>query len=104
MHFLVIAFDDSANGTAARRLAARSEHHARLRSLAERGQVSDGGVLLADDGSVMGSVLVCEFPDRAALDRCLADDVYSREGVWEDLRVLDMRRLDPVTLGAARAS
>jgi uncharacterized protein len=54
------------------RLAARPAHREKLTDLREKGIVRMAGPL-ADDS---GAVLVFDVPDRATLDRLLAEDSY----------------------------
>ena len=42
----------------------------------------------------MGSVLLCEFSDRAALDAYLAEEPFARERIWQDISVYPIHRVD----------
>lgn len=91
MQFAVIARDSGAEGTLERRLACRDEHLERIFAMKRDGTIVDGGAMLDADGRMVGSVMFCDFFDRAALDAYLSDEVYAREGIWQDIEVLDMR-------------
>lgn len=93
MQFTIIARDDTAAGTLERRLAARERHMERIHAMKADGSIIDGGALLDDEGRMIGSVVLCEFPDRAALDAYIASEIYFTDGVWKDIDVLPFRRV-----------
>jgi len=105
MYFVIVANDGPAAGTQERRLAVRPEHMDGLRRLRIEGRLSGGGGILDDTGRMIGSILVCDFPDRTALDAYLREEVYARERVWQDISVYPLRRVDwDALLGSAPAS
>jgi len=54
------------------------------------------GPLLTDDHqSPVGSLLVLDFDDRAALDAFLAQDPYAKAGLFERVDVLPFRKVLP---------
>jgi uncharacterized protein YciI len=70
-----------APGTADLRVRVRPEHKAYLAQQA--GQIAFAGPLLGDDGSSMiGSLLAIDFPSRAAALAWLADEPFTRAGVY----------------------
>lgn len=77
-----------------RRLAARAEHMAGLKTGKTDGTIVDGGAILDDEGNMVGSVVLCRFPDRQALDAYLKSEVYAREQIWGDIEILEMRFVD----------
>lgn len=93
MQFTIIARDDTAAETLERRLAAREKHMERIHAMKADGSIIDGGALLDDGGRMIGSVVLCEFPDRAALDAYIASEIYFTDGVWKDIDVLPFRRV-----------
>jgi len=93
MQFTIIARDDPADGTLDKRLAAREKHMERIHAMKAEGTIIDGGALLDDDGRMVGSVVLCEFPDRNALDAYITSEVYFTQGVWKDLDILPFRRV-----------
>lgn len=94
MHFAIIARDSKAADTLARRLAARDEHLEGIHRMKAEGTIVDGGAMLSEDGTTMiGSIVLCDFPDRAALDAYLASEIYAREGVWDDMEIVPFRRV-----------
>ncbi|MCV9938292.1 YciI family protein [Boseaceae bacterium BT-24-1] len=93
MHFAIIARDSKAANTLARRLAARDEHLEGIHRMKAKGSIVDSGAMLTEDGTMVGSIVLCDFPDRAALDAYLASEVYAREGVWGEIEIVPFRRV-----------
>lgn len=63
---------------------------------AHNDQLLLAGPLLSDDGSAMiGSLLVVEMPDRAAVDRFLAADPYAKAGLFQSVTVRPFRKVLP---------
>lgn len=93
MQFTIIARDDTAEGTLDKRLGAREKHMERIHAMKAEGTIIDGGALLDDEGRMIGSVVLCEFPDRAGLDDYIQSEIYFTEGVWKDIAVLPFRRV-----------
>ncbi|KAB2693737.1 YciI family protein [Brucella intermedia] len=93
MQFTIIARDDTASGTLERRLAARAEHMERIHAMKADGTILDGGALIDDEGNMIGSVVLCEFPDRSALDAYIRSEIYFTQNVWKDISVLPFRRV-----------
>jgi len=55
-----------------------------------------GGPMLSDDGEGMvGSLLVIEAEDRAALDALLAEDPYAKAGLFESVTVRPFKKVFP---------
>lgn len=92
MLFLVIARDGSDDGALERRLAVRERHLSSARALAEAGTLQLGGAILDEDDTMIGSALLLEAPDEAAVRALLEADVYARSGVWERYEVHRFRR------------
>lgn len=94
MQFAIIAKDHEAAGTLQKRLAARTEHMEGIRRGKVEGSIIDGGALLNSEGEMSGSIILCEFKDRQALDSYFASEPYHRDNVWRDVEVLEFRRVD----------
>lgn len=94
MHFAVIAQDDKRAGTLEKRLNARAAHMSGLREMKADGRVVDGGAILDRDGNMVGSVMLLNFPDRASLDAYIATEPYQRQGVWGNVDIFEVRRVD----------
>jgi uncharacterized protein YciI len=105
MNFVIVAHDAQDDGALDRRLARRSEHMAGIKAGKADGSIVDGGAILDDAGRMVGSVVFCDFPNRAALDEYLTREVYAREGVWTQIIVHTIRRVDwDALMGAVRAN
>ena len=92
MQFLVIAYDGSDAAAPARRLAAREAHLAGARQRKAQGRTVAGGAILNDNGEMIGSAAIVEYPSRAELDAWLAPDPYVTGGVWVDIQVQPFRQ------------
>ena len=84
---------DKANSESLR-LEHRPAHVAFLETLGET--LVAAGPLLSDDGTAMvGSLLILEAPDRAAVDAILAADPYAHAGLFRSVAVHPWRRVFP---------
>ncbi len=91
MEFAVIAYDGHDNEALDRRLAAREAHMAMVADLRAKGHMIHGGALLNDEGQMIGSIIICDFPDRAAFDAWYNNDPYVRGNVWQDVQIVPFR-------------
>ena len=89
MRFVVHALDFPDAGD--RRLAVREAHLEGVRRMKAAGTFVLGGALLDAAGGMIGSMMLVEFSDRAALDLWLAGEVYATGGVWETVDVRPFR-------------
>ncbi|MFI1200591.1 YciI family protein [Streptomyces sp. NPDC020883] len=87
MQFLLIAYDAKDERARQRRLAARERHLAQGPSLIAEGKALFGTAILDDEGRMIGSMLVMEFPTRADFDAWLETEPYVTDGVWGDVQV-----------------
>lgn len=92
MHFLVIAKDGTDAEAPERRRSARPAHLEGARALAAEGPLQVGGALLGPDGAMIGSALIVEAEDEAALRHLLEADVYHRAGVWQSFEIYPFLR------------
>ena len=83
MQFMIKAYDGE--GMLERRMAVRPSHLEGMKKLLDH--IVCAGGLLDEEGKPKGSVLVMEFPDRAALDAYLASEPYVVEHVWDRIEV-----------------
>mgnify|MGYP001388243649 FL=1 len=93
--FLVIAYDGTDPDAMARRMAARPAHLEGVKPMVASGELIAGGAILDDDGRMIGSATMVEFPDRAALDAWLARDPYVTGDVWRSIEVRPFRLAVP---------
>ncbi|MBO9639054.1 MAG: hypothetical protein J7576_12850 [Siphonobacter aquaeclarae] len=92
MQFHIQAYDHP--DAAERRAATRPAHLARARELKAAGHFLIGGALLSDDGRMIGSVLIMDFPDEATLRAWLTTEPYVTGGVWNEIKVQLFRVAD----------
>lgn len=92
MHYLIIAHDGTDKGALDRRLAVRPKHLEIAKAMAEAGTLLEGGALLDEEGRMIGSMAIVDFPHREDLDHWLATDPYVTGGVWQDIQVRPYRR------------
>jgi len=92
MLFVVIAMDGTDAEAPERRRRVRQAHLEGARLLAEAGTLQVGGALLGPEGGMIGSALVVQAEDEAALRAALEADVYHRAGVWQRYEIYPFLR------------
>lgn len=91
MQFLLLGYDGTDPGASQRRLDSRTQHLERIAVMKKKGEFLFGGAMLDDNGQMKGSMVVYEFPDRESLDRCLKDEPYILNGVWQKVEIRPFR-------------
>jgi len=92
MQFAIYCLDKE--GHVQTRLDNRPAHVEHLK--AHNDQLLAAGPLLSDDGNTMiGSLLVVEMADRAAVDRFIAADPYAKAGLFQSVTVKPFRKVFP---------
>lgn len=91
MQFLILAYDGTDEEAPQRRLAVREAHLALTERMAREGQHLYAAALLDDAGTMLGSVIISEFPSRAELDAWLAQEPYVTGNVWKRIEVTPCR-------------
>ncbi|HER27458.1 MAG TPA: YciI family protein [Rhodospirillales bacterium] len=82
MHFIIHCTDKP--GHAQVRADNRPDHVDYLKS--NRGHILTAGPTLDEDGDGMnGSLLIMDFPDRAAVEIFAAEDPYAKAGLFESV-------------------
>ena len=80
MIFAILLMDRP--GTAELRIQVRPEHRAYLGRLAEK--MAFAGPLTSEDGkTTVGSLLVMDFPSKADVEAWLANEPFTKAGVYE---------------------
>ena len=92
MQFLIVAYDGKDTGAPGRRMAAREAHLAGARRRKAEGYTVAGGAILDDEGRMIGSAAIVDYPSRAELDAWLKTDPYVTGGVWVDIQVQPFRQ------------
>ena len=88
MQFIVVAYDGTDEGALERRLAAREAHLKSARELFESGKWLYAAGILDDDGKMIGSMIVCDFPSRDELERqWLKKEPYVTGNVWKKIDI-----------------
>ncbi len=87
MQFLVVGMDGSDAEAPARRQAVREQHLALGDEMEADGSRWYGASLRDDEGNMIGSFAVMDFPDREALDSWLEREPYVVGGVWQHIEV-----------------
>jgi uncharacterized protein YciI len=91
MQFLVVARDGTDEEAVERRMRVRPTHLEAIAPLVEDGHVLVGGAILNEADEMIGSMLLVEFPDRAAVEAWLEADPYVTGGVWKEIDVSPFR-------------
>lgn len=91
MQFVVIGRDAVDTSAMDRRMAARTAHIALGDKMVAAGSLLFGVALLNMEGKMCGSILICEFPERAALDAWLREEPYVTGKVWAEVEVKECR-------------
>lgn len=92
MLFLVLAYDGTDPDAPQRRQSVRDQHLEGARALASAGTLQVGGALLNEAGGMIGSALILEAEDEAALRAELEADIYHRAGVWQRFEIHPFKR------------
>jgi len=91
MQFLLTAYDGKDGEAQGRRLSSRPDHLEKIRELKASGEFLFGGAILDDNGNMIGSMIVYEFPDRKTMDERLKDEPYIYAGVWKKIEIVPFR-------------
>lgn len=88
MQFIVIAYDGTDEGALERRLAVREAHLKSAKEMFDSGKWLYAAGILEDDGKMIGSMIVCEFPSRDELEQqWLREEPYVVGNVWKQINV-----------------
>lgn len=91
MQFLLVAYDGTDDEALNRRLKVREDHLQKIGVLKKKGEFKCGGAILDDDGKMIGSMIVYEYPDRQSLDASLQNEPYFTEGIWKKIEIRPFR-------------
>jgi uncharacterized protein YciI len=91
MQFLLIAYDGTDPEALERRMRVRQDHLDKIALLKKSGEFVLGGAILDDNGKMIGSMIVYEFPDRSSLDKRLEEEPYLIHGVWKNVEIKPYR-------------
>jgi uncharacterized protein len=91
MQFLLLAYDGTDPEALQRRLKVREKHLKKISVLKKADEFLLGGAILDENGKMIGSMIVYDFPDRKSLEERLKDEPYLTEGVWEKMEIQPFR-------------
>ena len=91
MQFMAYCLDKP--GALEVRMANRPKHAEYLTS--HNDKIVYAGPLLDDKDSMMGSLLVLDLADRAAMDDFLKNDPYAKAGLFQSVSVHPVRKVFP---------
>lgn len=96
MEFIILAYDGTDAEALKRRMAVREEHMRAVREeMIPKGEARLGGALLGEGDTMIGSLMVVDFPSRQAVDDWLAREVYVTGEVWQRVEVIPFRTAPP---------
>lgn len=95
MQFLVIGMDGTDDEAMARRMAVREQHLALGDEMEADGSRWYGASIRDDDGKMIGSFAVMDFPSRQELDAWLELEPYVVGNVWRHIEVHNCAVRDP---------
>jgi len=90
MQFIVTGLDGKDDKALDRRMAAREGHLAMAKKMAQSGNWLFAAAMLDDDKKMVGSMIVCEFDSKEALQKeWLDNEPYVTGNVWEDVTITE---------------
>lgn len=87
MQYIVIGYDGCDDKALERRLAVREAHLKTADESSKSGNWLYAAALLDDDGKMIGSMIVCDYPSREELDKWLLEEPYVTGRVWQKIEV-----------------
>ena len=103
MQFLILAYDGTDEAALDRRLTARAAHLALFQEMVEKGVFHYGTAILDEGGTMVGSMIVCEFPSRRDLEsQWLSHEPYVVGDVWRKVEILRAQVPPFLTAGRTR--
>ena len=100
MQFMVIGYDGTDPDALARRLAVREAHLQQGREMYESGKWLYAAGILNEAGTLVGSLIICDFPSRKELEQqWLEKEPYIAGRVWQKV---DVQRVQVAPFCAAK--
>ncbi|MED4531363.1 YciI family protein [Metabacillus fastidiosus] len=87
MQYIVTAYDGTDEKATDRRLAVREEHLKSVERRFKEGQHLYGAAMLNDEGKMIGSMMVVDYPSREELDNWLKVEPYVTGNVWQKIEI-----------------
>lgn len=88
MQFIVTGYDGTDENALDRRMAVREDHLAMANKMHAAGRWLYAAAILDDEGKMVGSMIVCDFASRDALEtEWLNDEPYVTGKVWHRVEI-----------------
>lgn len=87
MQFIVTGLDGTDSGAQERRMAARPAHLEQFEQMKAAGKFVFAAAMLDDQEKMIGSIVFCDFKDRAELDAWLKTEPYVVGKVWQNIDI-----------------
>lgn len=87
MHFHILAYDATDEGTLDRRMASREAHLENIKATKASGNIHMGAALLDENGKMVGSVLIMDFPAFEDVENWLRAEPYVKNDVWQEITI-----------------
>ncbi|BDH62241.1 hypothetical protein MTP04_23710 [Lysinibacillus sp. PLM2] len=87
MQYIITAYDGTDENAIDRRLTAREEHLKSVERRVKDGEHLYGAAILDDDGKMIGSIMIVDYPSREALDNWLKVEPYVVANVWQKIDI-----------------
>ena len=87
MQFIITAYDGTDEKAVERRLNVREEHLKSIERRFNAGEHLYGAAILDDEGKMIGSVMIVEYPSREELDNWLRVEPYVVSNVWQKVEI-----------------
>lgn len=98
MQYIVMAYDGTDEKAMDRRMAVREEHLKFVEQRFKEGEHLYGAAILNDEGKMIGSMMVVDYPSREELDNWLKNEPYVRGKVWQKIDIQPCR-VAPIFMG-----
>ncbi|OXT02370.1 hypothetical protein B7H23_05575 [Notoacmeibacter marinus] len=85
MHYALICTDKP--DSVSLRMETREQHLIWLKAHQANGRAVFGGPFLDDEGTMIGSLLIVDMPDRQAAEAMAADDPYAQAGLFASTEI-----------------
>jgi uncharacterized protein len=91
IQFVIEALDHTDAEGLSRRMAVREKHLAGAATLRNNGNYIVGGAKIDDDGKMIGSTMIVQFPTEADFQAYFDNEPYVKGNVWGKINVYRFR-------------
>lgn len=89
--YLITAYDFTDEKALERRMTARPSHLDKAKAMKAAGEIIIGGAIINDEGQMIGSSVIIEMENRAAIDKWLAEEPYVTGKVWDKIMIQEFK-------------